>query len=102
MRRLLIFDFDGTLADTRRDIAIALNRTLREAGHSAASDVQVRAWIGKGVVHLIERALPDALRSPQRGRPCERFCLLSAALDDAAVSPARHASPTSPATGWRS
>src|SRR5215470_18081009 len=72
---LLIFDFDGTLADTWRDIATALNQTLREAGHRAAADAQVRAWIGKGVVHLIERALPDELRSAQRVAALyERFC----------------------------
>src|SRR5262245_7869691 len=65
-RQLLIFDFDGTLADTWRDIATALNRTLGEAGRGAASDAHVRAWIGHGLVHLIECALPEADRSPQR------------------------------------
>lgn len=55
---LLIFDFDGTLADTWRDIGSALNATLAEAGLAAASGAQVRAWVGEGVQRLIERAAP--------------------------------------------
>jgi phosphoglycolate phosphatase len=62
MPDLIIFDFDGTLADTWRDIATALNRTLRESGLPEASDQQVRAWIGEGVTRLLERAVPEASR----------------------------------------
>lgn len=53
---LVVFDFDGTLADTWRDIATALNRTLAEAGLPAAAGPQVQAWIGHGVVPLLRRA----------------------------------------------
>jgi phosphoglycolate phosphatase len=60
---LIIFDFDGTLADTWRDIATALNQTLREAGLAEASAEQVRAWIGDGVVRLLERAVPAQRRA---------------------------------------
>lgn len=56
-RDLVIFDFDGTLADTWRDIATALNRMLREAGLPAAADADVRAWVGRGVRRLIGRAI---------------------------------------------
>lgn len=62
MRSLVIFDFDGTLADTWRDIATALNRTLQEAGLPAASAGDVRSWIGDGVVRLLERAVPEHAR----------------------------------------
>lgn len=55
---LLIFDFDGTLADTWRDIGTALNATLAEAGLAPASGEQVRAWVGEGVQRLLERAAP--------------------------------------------
>ena len=65
-RRLVIFDFDGTLADSWRDIATALNQTLREADVPAASDAQVREWIGEGLTRLIERAVPERERSPER------------------------------------
>jgi 2-phosphoglycolate phosphatase len=72
--RLLIFDFDGTLADSWRDIATALNRTLREAGSDPVSDAQVRAWIGRGLLHLIECAVPDAKESSRGASLYDRFC----------------------------
>lgn len=64
--QLILLDFDGTLADTWRDIATALNRTLREAGLRAAHGRQVRAWVGEGVGPLIEHAVPEHMRSPER------------------------------------
>jgi phosphoglycolate phosphatase len=60
-----MFDFDGTLADTWRDIATALNRTLREAGLDDVPGERVRSWIGNGVVQLLERTVPAAEQSPE-------------------------------------
>ncbi len=62
-RPVIIFDFDGTLADTWRDIATALNRTLVDAGLPTVDGPDVRFWIGDGVVKLLERALPEGRRS---------------------------------------
>lgn len=61
---LVVFDFDGTLADSVRDIATALNRMLAEAGLPAAAEAEVRAWVGHGVRRLIARAIAseDAAR----------------------------------------
>jgi phosphoglycolate phosphatase len=56
---LVVFDFDGTLADTWRDIATALNRTLREAGLEEVDGPDVRFWIGDGVRTLLARAVPQ-------------------------------------------
>lgn len=66
MSRLIIFDFDGTLVDTWRDIATALNQTLRDADLPAAAGPDVRHWIGEGVQRLIEHAVPAGESSPQR------------------------------------
>ena len=71
---LVIFDFDGTLADTWRDLATALNQTLREAGFAEASGPQVREWIGEGLARLLERASPAGVR------PAERFEAMRAHL----------------------
>jgi len=59
-RPLLVFDFDGTLADTWRDLASAVNRTLAEAGLPAIEGPQVKFWLGHGVRPLLARAVPDA------------------------------------------
>jgi phosphoglycolate phosphatase len=54
----VIFDLDGTLADTAGEIALALNRTLEELRQPTLSPVQVSALVGRGVRSLVERALP--------------------------------------------
>ena len=64
--RLLVFDFDGTLADTWRDIAAALNRTLAEVGLPTVEGPEVRFWIGNGVLPLLERAVSPEWQSPER------------------------------------
>jgi phosphoglycolate phosphatase len=66
---LVIFDFDGTLADTWRDLGTALNRTLREAGFAEVSAPQVREWIGAGLARLLERALPADARAAEHFEP---------------------------------
>jgi phosphoglycolate phosphatase len=64
--RLVVFDFDGTVADTWHDIALALNRTLDEAGLPRVEGPRVRYWIGEGALALLARAVPAAHRSPER------------------------------------
>ena len=54
----VIFDLDGTLVDTVRDIAAALNYALVQHGLSPLSIAQVRAIIGEGARRLVEQALP--------------------------------------------
>ncbi len=65
-RSLVIFDFDGTLADTWRDIASALNRTLEGEGLAPVAGPEVRFWIGEGAYRLLEQAVPEAARAPKR------------------------------------
>ncbi|HTO71495.1 MAG TPA: HAD-IA family hydrolase [Myxococcota bacterium] len=72
--RVVVFDFDGTLADTWRDLATALNRTLSDAGLSPVEGPQVQAWIGDGALKLLANALPPGERAPERLEPhYERF-----------------------------
>jgi phosphoglycolate phosphatase len=61
--RFVVFDFDGTVADTWRDIATALNRTLLESGLPAVEGPEVRYWIGDGALKLLLRAVPESHRS---------------------------------------
>jgi phosphoglycolate phosphatase len=59
-RPLLVFDFDGTLADTWRDLATALNRTLADEGLPTVDGPEVKFWVGNGVRPLLARAVPGA------------------------------------------
>ena len=64
--RLVVFDFDGTIADTWRDIAQALNRTLESVDLPTVHGPDVRFWIGAGVLPLLERAVPEEWKGPDR------------------------------------
>ncbi|MCG3118414.1 MAG: Phosphoglycolate phosphatase [bacterium] len=54
---LLLFDLDGTLVDTRRDLANAVNYALRQLGKSELDLPTLTSYVGDGVRKLLERAL---------------------------------------------
>ncbi len=55
--RAVIFDLDGTLADTLPDLTDAVNYGLAALGLPAATPDQVRSWVGEGLPTLCQRAL---------------------------------------------
>jgi phosphoglycolate phosphatase len=57
MFRAVIFDLDGTLMDTGREIHAALALAFAEVGVEALPQRDVEALIGRGVRSLVERAL---------------------------------------------
>lgn len=60
--RLVVFDLDGTLIDSSRDLATAVNRALRRIAPTAPAlpeDV-VRSFVGSGARVLITRSLAHA------------------------------------------
>ncbi len=54
--RLVIFDLDGTLIDSRRDIATATNHALRSVGFAALSEDRIASFVGDGARSLLARA----------------------------------------------
>ncbi|MDL2267113.1 HAD family hydrolase [Desulfovibrio sp. OttesenSCG-928-G15] len=54
----IIFDLDGTLLDTLRDLAEAVNSALVSAGFPPHAVDAYRAFVGDGVYTLIQRAVP--------------------------------------------
>jgi len=54
---LFVFDLDGTLADTREDLADSLNETLRRLGRPPLNVATVTSYVGEGVQLLLQRAL---------------------------------------------
>ncbi|MBO5715675.1 MAG: HAD family hydrolase [Clostridia bacterium] len=63
--KALIFDLDGTLADTIPAIAEAVNMTMSEMGFPNHSVDEIKSYIGKGPRHLISEALPKDVRENQ-------------------------------------
>ena len=57
MNEAVVFDLDGTLADTATDIARSLNAVLTRHRMPAVELGAVRYMIGRGPVVLLERAL---------------------------------------------
>jgi phosphoglycolate phosphatase len=55
----LVFDLDGTLIDSRRDITTAVNRMRAELGLPPLALEQVVTMVGEGARRLVERALPE-------------------------------------------
>ncbi len=60
MNTAVVFDLDGTLADTTPDIAAALNRTLERRGLEPLSEEVVHGLTGYGAGELVLRAFATA------------------------------------------
>jgi 2-phosphoglycolate phosphatase len=56
---LVMFDLDGTLADTGRDLADAVNFTRARFELPKLPDIAVLAHVGRGVEHLLRQAVPE-------------------------------------------
>jgi phosphoglycolate phosphatase len=55
--RALIFDLDGTLIDSKLDLALSVNATLAELGRDPLPHEQIFSYVGQGAPALIARAL---------------------------------------------
>jgi phosphoglycolate phosphatase len=56
-RRLIAFDLDGTLIDSRRDLADSANQLIEELGGSPLSEDAIGRMVGEGASVLVSRAL---------------------------------------------
>lgn len=55
--KLVIFDLDGTLIDSRLDLVHSVNAALRHIGRSDLPDEVIASYVGDGAPILIQRAL---------------------------------------------
>jgi len=55
--RALIFDLDGTLIDSQRDLIHSVNAMLREMRRQELPEPTISGYIGHGAPQLVARAL---------------------------------------------
>ena len=70
---LIVFDLDGTLVDSRRDLAESTNEMLATYGASPLPIDAVARMVGEGARKLVERALAAAELDPAEPDALRRF-----------------------------
>ncbi len=63
--KLLILDFDGTIADTIDTIVDAVNLTMDDFGYPRRSRKEVRCAVGHSSLCLMARCMPESLSSDE-------------------------------------
>lgn len=63
MKKLIIFDLDGTLLNTIADLANSTNFALQECGFPIHEEQEYKFFVGNGINKLFERALPEGEKS---------------------------------------
>lgn len=62
MKKLIIFDLDGTLLNTIGDLADAVDYVMRSRNLPEHTNAEYRQMVGGGIKRLVERALPEELK----------------------------------------
>src|SRR5271170_1937850 len=71
--RLLVFDLDGTLIDSRLDLIPSVNATLRYLGRPELDGDLVASYVGDGAPALVQRALGSTNDEALLARALEYF-----------------------------
>ncbi len=58
----IVFDLDGTLLDTLRDIRVSINRLLEKDGYPTHTLAEYHKFVGAGIYHLCQSAMPETAR----------------------------------------
>lgn len=61
--RVLIFDLDGTLIDSKLDLALSVNAMLEHMGRAPLSHDKVFSFVGNGAPVLVRRSLNEGAAS---------------------------------------
>ena len=71
--KLLVFDLDGTLIDSRLDLVHSVNATLRHLKRPELPDEVIASYVGDGAPVLVRRALGDPKREGDVKEALEYF-----------------------------
>jgi len=71
--RLIIFDLDGTLIDSRLDLVHSVNAMLRHFERQELPDELIASYVGDGAPTLVRRALGEAASEPELRAALEYF-----------------------------
>ena len=71
--RALIFDLDGTLIDSKRDLIRSVNAMLVEMGRETLHEDTISGYIGHGAPQLVGRALGNGSAPEERERALKFF-----------------------------
>ena len=65
MKKLVIFDLDGTLLNTIADLAQSTNHALEALGYPTHEEAAYKFMVGNGINKLFERALPEGEKTEE-------------------------------------
>lgn len=65
MKKLIIFDLDGTLLNTIADLAQSTNHALQTLGYPIHEESAYNFMVGNGINKLFERALPEGEKTEE-------------------------------------
>jgi phosphoglycolate phosphatase len=71
--RALIFDLDGTLIDSKRDLVHSVNVMLRQMGRTELKEETISGYIGQGAPQLVGRALGEGATEEEHKRALQFF-----------------------------
>lgn len=71
--RALLFDLDGTLIDSKKDLILSVNAALREMCRAELPEERIAGYIGAGAPQLVARALGEGASEEERKRGLEFF-----------------------------
>ena len=71
--RALIFDLDGTLIDSKRDLILSVNAMLCEMGREELHEDTISGYIGHGAPQLVGQALGNGASEEERERALKYF-----------------------------
>src|SRR5260370_9916722 len=71
--RALIFDLDGTLIDSQRDLIRSIHAMLQEMGREQLHEDTISSYIGHGAPQLVGRALGSSATADECQRALKFF-----------------------------